>query len=88
MKELKTKIVNPSTGKIIEGNIVKIKSPLDLSHNIELSDGTILNFNLVVSRIVRVPDQYDNDGNPFYIMQSSNVLAVINSPDNLRKDIE
>ena len=88
MKELKTKIVNPSTGKIIEGNIVEIKNPLDLSHNIELSDGTILNFNLVVSRIVRVPDQYDNDGNPFYIMQSSNVLAVINSPDNLRKDIE
>ena len=88
MEELKTKIVNPTTGKIIEGNIVEIKNPLDLSHNIELSDGTNLNFKLVVSRIVRAPDQYDNDGNPFYIIQSTNIVAVINSPDNLRKDIE
>ncbi len=88
MKEQKTKIVNPTTGKIVEGDLVDIIEPLDLSHNIKLSDGTILNMKLVISRVVRVPKQYDGDGNPSYVVQSSNIMAVINSPDNLRGDIE
>ena len=89
MNEIKKiKVLNPVTSKIVEGDLVEIIQPHDMSHNIELSDGTILRSKFVVSRIVRLPDQYDVDGNPLYSIQHNNVISVINSPDNLKKEME
>lgn len=81
----KTKVLNPKTGEFVEGDLVEILDSHDMSHNLELTDGTILHSKLVVSRIVRIPDQYDQDGNPVYSIQHNNLISVIRSPDNLRK---
>lgn len=89
MTELKKiKVLNPITGKMVEGDLVEIETPTDMSHDIELTDGTILRSKFVVSRIVRIPDQYDGDGNPLYSVQHNNIISVINSPDNLKKEME
>ena len=85
MEDQKIKIQNPTDGKIVDAIHVDIKESSELSNKITLKDGTILDIKLVISRVARVPDQWDIDGNPFYIVKHSNIITVLNSPDNLRK---
>ena len=49
-----------------------------------LDDGTTVRLKLVVTTVYKVPDQYDAEGNPAYLISSTNVLAT-NSPDDLRQ---
>jgi hypothetical protein len=47
-------------------------------------DGSVIRVKLVVTEILRVDDQYDQDGNPAYLVRSTNVTSV-SAPDDLRK---
>ena len=47
-------------------------------------DGTIIRVKLVVTEVLRVVDQFDPEGNPGYVVKSTNVTAV-SAPENLRK---
>ncbi len=49
-----------------------------------LDDGTVVRLKLVVTAAYRLEDQYDTEGNPVYVLTSTNVLKV-SAPDNLRK---
>lgn len=49
------------------------------------SDGTVLRLKLVVTEVLRMIDRYDAEGNPMYVVRSSNVM-VVSPPDNLRKE--
>lgn len=85
MKNLKTKIIHPVTGEKTEGNYIEIKNEPSISHNLELEDGTVINFKLIVSRVVRIPNEFDQDDNPYYVIQSNNILSVVHVPENLKK---
>jgi len=50
----------------------------------QLMDGTAIKMKLVVSEVFKVPDEYDDEGNPVYVVRSKNVL-VTRSPDNLKR---
>ena len=49
-----------------------------------LDDGTLLKIKLVATKILRLDNEFDQEGNPLYFVQSTNVLSV-NSPDPLKK---
>jgi hypothetical protein len=49
-----------------------------------LDDHSVLKLKPVVTDIVRVPNEYDGAGNPVYVIQSTNVVAV-DAPEDLRK---
>jgi len=49
----------------------------------ELSDGTTIRMKPVATNIIRVEGQYDAQGNPVYMVQSSNVLGV-SAPEELK----
>jgi hypothetical protein len=49
-----------------------------------LDDGTVVRLKLVVTAAYRVKDQWDPEGNPVYVLTSTNVVKT-SSPDNLRK---
>ena len=49
-----------------------------------MDDGSVVRMKVVVTSIVRVDGQYDEQNNPMYLIQSSPVVAV-SAPDNLRK---
>lgn len=49
-----------------------------------LNDGTVIKLRTVTSQVLRVEGEYDNDGNPRYVVKSTNVMAV-SAPDKLRK---
>ena len=76
--------------KINFGQEIVDATPLDINQANEyfnqyfIEDGTVLKMKLVATKVFRIDDRYDQDGNPIYFVQSTNVLSV-NSPSNLKK---
>ena len=48
-----------------------------------VDDGSLIKMKLVVTEVLRVEGHYDATGNPLYIVQSTNVVAV-DVPEELR----
>ena len=86
MNKRKIKVLNPVSKEIVEGYLTKPIELPDISGEIKLEDETILNFRVNIDRITRIPDQWDSDGNPFYVIQSSNSVMIIATPEDLREE--
>ncbi len=50
-----------------------------------VEDGSLLRVKLVATEVIRLDDQYDQEGNPVYILNSTNVMVVA-APDDLRRE--
>ncbi len=46
-----------------------------------LDDGTLVRIKLVATEILRVDGHYDAEGNPLYILNSTNVMTAIAPED-------
>ncbi|PIQ86262.1 MAG: hypothetical protein COV73_04800 [Candidatus Omnitrophica bacterium CG11_big_fil_rev_8_21_14_0_20_43_6] len=64
--------------------------PIDINQTNEywnqylLDDGTVIKMKLVATKVLRLDTKYDPEGNPLYIVQSTNITSV-NAPDSLKK---
>jgi len=64
--------------------------PIDINQTSEnwnqylLDDGTLIKMKLVATKVMRIDDKYDAEGNPLYIIQSTNITSV-NAPAHLKK---
>jgi len=64
--------------------------PIDINQTNEywnqylLDDGTVVKIKLVATKVLRIDNKYDAEGNPLYFVQSTNVVSV-NAPDNLKR---
>jgi len=74
-------------GKIVEGIDLDFKTLKEEWNEYQVTDGSIIRMKVVVTNIAKVPDKYDNAGNPIYVVKSSNVLTVL-APEKLRKGTE
>jgi hypothetical protein len=63
---------------------VDFKTVIEDWNEYDLADGTRIKLKSVASNIVRLMNEYDNDGNPIYLVKSSNVLAL-SVPENLKR---
>ena len=77
------KIILPS-GETVDAEEVDISQTSEHWNQYLLEDGSLIKIKLVASKIVRVVDRFDSVGNPIYLINSSNVIAV-DSPDGLKK---
>jgi hypothetical protein len=50
----------------------------------DLDDGTQLRMRTTVTEIWRVIDEYDPEGNPFYVVKAQGTLSVI-APEHLKR---
>lgn len=50
-----------------------------------VDDGTVVRIRLIVTDILRVVDSYDAQGQPNYLIQSSNVTSISAAEDLCRK---
>lgn len=50
-------------------------------------DGSVIRLKLVVAEILRIDGQYDDQGNPGYLVRSQQIMNV-SAPDELRKEPE
>ena len=65
-------------------------TPIDVNQSSErwdeyfLEDGTVLKMKLVLKKVFRVDGEHDEEGNPVYVMQSTNVTTV-SAPNELKR---
>jgi hypothetical protein len=71
-------------GKQVKAISTRFKNIREEWNEYELEDGSTLRMKTVVSDVVRIPDEYDNENNPIYVVKSTN-MVVANSPDHLKK---
>jgi len=74
----------PYEGKIVEGFEMDYKSIKEDWNEYQVNDGTIIRMKSIVTNIAKLPDKYDKDNNPVYIVKSSNVVSI-SVPDKLKK---
>lgn len=81
--ERKKKIPLPD-GRIVDASIIDVNSSQENWNQYLLSDGTVIKLKVVATEVVRVDGEYDAEGNPIYIIKSTNVVSAI-VPDTLKK---
>lgn len=80
--ERNTKV--PFEGKAAEGLDIDFKTIKEEWNEYQVNDGTIIRMKVVVTNIVKLTDKYDKEGNPIYLVKSSNVLSI-SAPEKLKK---
>lgn len=68
----------------VEATPVEVNQANEYFNQYFLEDGTVLKMKLVATKVFRLDERFDQDGNPVYFVQSTNVLSA-NSPEHLRK---
>ena len=66
-------------GRDVEAVPVDVSQANELWNEYLLEDGTVLKMKLILKKVLRVSGEFDAEGNPVYVMQSTNVSAVNNS---------
>lgn len=87
MAERKTKTTLP-TGAVVDAFEVPVEEATERWSEYKLEDGTIIRAKMNVITVIRVPEMWDPQGNPFYVVNGSPVIAIIESPDRLRKKVQ
>ena len=69
----------------VEGEEIDFDPLAEKWNEYRLSDGTLIKLKLVISRIVRI-EEYNEQGEPIYIISSQNVLSTTVPPELMKAD--
>ena len=83
--EVRRKQIKGPSGKLVDGTIIDIDESTEKFSEVKLKDGTILKVKVVAFEAVRIDDQWDQEGNPMYVLKSQTVVSVSESPQHLRE---
>ena len=72
-------------GRQVEALPVEVNQTSERWNEYFLEDGSVLKMKLVLKKVFKVEGEYDAEGNPVYVMQSTNVTTV-SAPENLKKN--
>ena len=79
------KVKVPFKGKMVDGTEVGFNAKSEPWAEYSLSDGAILRFRSVVTKVVRMDGEYDDQGNPIYFVNSQNIAVAEAVPDSFKK---
>ena len=63
-------------GREAEATPVEVNQAGEKWNEYLLEDGTVLKMKLILKKIMRVENEFDSEGNPVYVMQTTNVTSV------------
>lgn len=72
------------SGKEVAAEEMEFKAINENWNEYELEDGSRIKIKLVCGKIIKIENEYDDDGNPVYRLLSTNVLTVT-SPSEIRR---
>jgi hypothetical protein len=81
--ERKRRVNVPGLGEV-DATVIGFRSPGENWNEYLADDGSVIRIKLVVTEVIRLDGQYDQDGNPMYLAKSTNVMSV-SAPDDLRR---
>ena len=67
------------------GTDVEIDEAIERSNELRLKDGTILRMRTNVVEVIRVDDQWNENGDPVYVVKSSNTVTVVEASQEFKK---
>ena len=71
-------------GQQVDAETVEATQSSERWNEYLLEDGTVLKLKTVLTNVYRVEGQYDAEGNPVYVVQSTNVISAV-APQELRR---
>ena len=71
-------------GEEVDATSIEINQSSEYWNQYLLDDGSIVKMKLVVTKVLRIENKFDAEGNPMYLVQSTNVMSV-GSPANLKR---
>ncbi len=71
-------------GREVSAMPIEVNQATERWNEYFLEDGSVLKVKLVVKKVMRVDGEYDAEGNPVYLVQSTNVMGV-NAAKNLKR---
>jgi hypothetical protein len=83
--ERKVKVLNPMTGQNVEAIDVPIEESNERWSEIILQDGTVFKAKITIVSIARIPDAFDQAGNPVYVVNATPTFAIAEVPEKLRR---
>ena len=72
-------------GTLAAGTDVEIVEAIERFTELRLKDGTILRMRTNVVEVIRVDDQWNENGDPVYVVKSSNTVRVVEASQELKK---
>ncbi|HHT9124520.1 MAG TPA: hypothetical protein ACFYD6_01735 [Candidatus Brocadiia bacterium] len=73
-------------GREVDATPIDINQASEQWNHCLLEDGSVLRIKLIITKVFRIDDEYDAEGNPVYIFQSTNVTSIT-SPESLKRKI-
>ncbi len=62
--------------KEVEGEIMPVTESREYWNSYLLEDGTLVKIKLVTKEILRLNNEQDQQGNPIYLLESTNIMSV------------
>jgi len=87
MPERETKVQVVPGAPLSDGFEVEVEETTERWSQIKLKDGTTLRVKPIIVTVIRVKDQYDQEGNPVYVIKGGMAMAVEGASPNLRKAV-
>ena len=81
--ERKKKVPGPD-GQMVEGTELSFQSGGEHWNEYMVDDGSVIRLKTIVTDVVRIDGMFDQQGNPIYLVQSTNVMAV-SAPEKLKR---
>lgn len=76
--------IRTSDGQEVEATVMTFQEGGEHWNEYIVGDGTLVRMKLVATEVLRLDGEYDLEGNPIYLINSTNVTHV-SAPDELRK---
>ena len=75
--------LNPNAPEV-EVTVMPFQTVLENFNEYLVEDGTVVNIKLVVTEVLKIDGAVDDEGNPVYVIRSTNVTSI-SAPETLRK---
>lgn len=86
MPERKVRVAFPTPASPLrEGTEVLVAESSEKWSEFTLEDGSVLRVKASLSSVIRIDGEFDNEGNPAYVLKMQPQVAVISVPDRLRQ---
>jgi hypothetical protein len=83
--ERKVKVPIPPDGNLVDGLEVPVLESTERWSEVKLEDGSVLRVKPSILSAIRVPGQYDQEGNPMYALKATNTMMIAEAPEHLKR---
>lgn len=81
------KTVEYPPGTQVEGTDVAITESIERFNELKLEDGTILRMRTNVVEVIRLDEQWNENGDPVYVVKSSTTVTAVEVPQEFKKKV-